>query len=211
MNRYLAVAVTGLLSLCACSGENNDCATPGLQRCKNNALQTCTRDWLFGGSPSWSSDPACPSPQVCRVDTAPGASLGAAESGCFAPDAYCPAEGYAVCDSWWPTALWSCVLRTSDHTLQWSMTRCSELVPRAFCMGNSPPDDPPLAACYETVENCPAFPLPDSHCEGNVLFHCYGPTLTDNKAVFDWYTTDCTLTGQVCGIAPQIGPYCVSP
>jgi hypothetical protein len=78
-------------------------------------------------------------------------------------------------------------------------------------MGNSPPDDPPLAACYETVENCPAFPLPDWHCEGNVLFHCSGPTLIDNKAVFDWDTTDCTLTGQVCGVAPQIGPCCVSP
>ena len=211
MTRYVGIPMAVLLVLSACSGESNDCSTPGEQRCTKNALQTCARNFL-GGSPYWSSDAACPSPQVCRVDTAgPSVNLGG-ENGCFDPKAFCPYEGYATCTGWWSTQspLWSCVLRASDQTLQWSVTNCGELATRAMCEGNTPPYLPP-AACYEVVENCPLFPIPNIHCEGNVLFSCNWQ-LIDDKVVANWVTQDCTLSGQVCRLLPLYAvPECTFP
>ena len=213
MARHTAIVVAALLGLSACSdpADNNDCSTPGVQRCNNNALQICMSNYL-GGSPYWSSGPPCPSPQVCRVNTAPDGDI-AGETGCFDPNAFCPAEGFTSCTTTWSAAspLWSCALRASDQTLQWSKTNCGEQVPKGICMGGYLPGDPP-AACLEVVENCPAFPVPDIHCEGTVLFHCFGPTLTDKKAVFDWMTQDCALTGQVCRLEPLSAvPSCAAP
>jgi len=213
MARYVAVVGAALLGLCACSSDtDNHCSSPGTKRCgTNNALQICERSFL-GGDSTWSSGTPCPAPQVCRVNTAPDGEI-AGEDGCFAPNAFCPAEGFTACTNVLSaeSPLWTCTLRASDQTLQWSRTNCAEQVPQAFCEGGFLPGDPP-AACMELVANCPVFPVPDVHCEGNVLFQCAGPFLTDNKVVFDWVTTDCALNGQVCRIPPMYAvPTCAAP
>ncbi len=214
MARCGAAILVALLGSIACSSDppDNHCSTPGELRCSNNALQTCMKDNLLGGPPTWSSGTPCPSPLVCRVNTAPDGII-AGEDGCFAPNAFCPAEGFTSCTNVLSAGspLWTCTLRASDQTLQWSRTDCAAQVPQAFCAGGFLPGDPP-AACMQLVANCPVFPVPDVHCEGNVLFQCAGPTVADNKVVFDWVTTDCALNGQVCRIPPMYAtPVCAVP
>lgn len=213
MARRRAIVVAALLGWSACSDTpDNHCSAPGELRCSNNALQICMKDNILGGPSTWSSGTPCPSPQVCRVNTAPDGYI-AGEDGCFAPNAFCPAEGFTSCTNWLSaeSPLWTCTFRASDQTLQWSRTNCAEQVPPAFCWGGFLPGDPP-AACAELVASCPVFPLPDVHCEGNVLFQCAGPTLIDNRVVFEWVTTDCALNGQVCWIPPMYAsPTCAAP
>ena len=66
------------------------------------------------------------------------------------------------------------------------------------------------AACFTVVQNCPAFPVLDTHCQGNVLYACTGPTIINDQAVFDWVMTDCTQTNNVCKVL-STGPTCVPP
>ena len=171
MTRLLAVALAVLLVMSACSPfPKGDCSS-GQVRCSGNTLQDC-RSTEFLGPGSWHDLQTCTSPQVCRVDTAgPMVDLGDIENGCFDPNAYCPSEGATACSGTAPdSSLWSCLLRSSDQTLRWSMTSCSSLVPRATCVwGQSN-----TAACYEVVENCR---VSDNHCNGNLLLTCSGPSI----------------------------------
>ena len=205
-------AVVGLLALalasCHLLGEEK---CHGYYRCHDNSLEWCTSDQWFGDT-YWHVVATCESPQVCRVDTAPGVDLGQVEMGCFDSNAYCPA-GQAVCvdtgsglnasDS----SLWSCVLQESDQTLRWSRTVCSAQTPVAWC-AYDPSGGSPVPACYEAVQNCPYFPARDLHCEGSVQYWCAGPSVIDGKAVFDWYTVDCAPN--TCAVRDGL-PDCATP
>jgi len=205
VTRLVAVPVLALLVISACSSRD-ECS--GADRCSGNVMQTCG-PITFGGPNTWHSIGHCDSPQVCRVyaigpNPEPNAPR---QSGCFDQNAYCNQlyEGMVLCEETvaGPT-LWSCVLRTSDQTVQWSRTICS---PPTTCIAIL---TGATGGCYEVVRNCPTS---DTHCEGNVLFTCsYTPTLIDNRAVYDWATFDCTPGGLVCRIPPHsASPGCIPP
>jgi hypothetical protein len=55
------------------------------------------------------------------------------------------------------------------------------------------------------------FPIPDVHCEGNVLFQCTYDVVS-GRVVANWATTDCALLGQVCRLGPlEAVPSCKTP
>jgi hypothetical protein len=212
MGRQVIVSAI-VLTLSACHVLPESKCQGGAFQCVDNVLQGCYADEFLGGA-YWHTVQSCPPSQACRVDTAgPTVDLGASERGCFAPNAYCPNEGFTQCMSqaWTDSSLWSCTLRASDQTLRWSTTSCSGQVPRAICAITPDGAPEPTSACFQVVENCPAFPALDSHCEGNVVYGCTGPTVIGDKALFDWVTTDCALNGQVCRVNPTYGPGCVNP
>jgi hypothetical protein len=207
MARYLAVMMSVAITLAACYSPfaTGGCASGGYQ-CAGNTVQYCGS--TGSAEPSWQSVETCVSPQVCRVNAAgPDATLGAPiENGCFDPNAYC--HGGAVSCTWLFGAdpdLWSCLLRASDQTFRWTRTFCGAQVPKAMCF-----EDPATpAACFEVVEICTAN---RSECEGNVVLSCSTvPIIIDNKAVFDWDRTDCTLGGRVCRVVSPGGASCVNP
>jgi hypothetical protein len=204
VTRLVAVPVLALLVISAgCSKD--ECS--GGDRCSGNTMQTCGPSGPYGTGPNtWTSIGHCDSPQVCRMNAiGPNPEPNApSQSGCFNPNAYC-LEGSVLCEETaaGPT-LWSCVLRTSDQTVQWSRTICS---PPTNCIAIL---TGAAGGCYEVVRSCPAF---DTHCEGNVLLTCsHYPTLIDNKAVYDWTTYDCTPVGLVCRTPPNFSsPGCIPP
>jgi len=207
VTRLVAVPVLALLVISACSPKD-ECS--GSDRCSGNVIQTCGPSSPTWGSPNtWHTIGYCTSPQVCRMNAiGPNPEPNApSQSGCFDQNAYCNQlyEGMVLCEETvaGPT-LWSCVLRTSDQTVQWSKTICS---PPTTCIAIL---TGAAGGCYEVVRNCPAS---DTHCEGNVLFTCsYIPTLIDNRAVYDWATYDCTPGGLVCRIPPNsASPGCIPP
>jgi hypothetical protein len=178
----------------------DECAS-GTVRCSNNTYQWCTG----GGTHTakWEGIRTCQSPQICRVYTAgPTVGLGGA-NGCFDPNAYCPSVGYSECASQvGDSALYECVLRASDQTLQWSVTNCNQLVPTSMCTYG----DYEGLACYEIVRNCPDG---NGHCEGNDFVYCAFAVY--DKAVFDWDRYSCSLLGLVCKVDQYGFEGCVSP
>lgn len=207
MTRFFAVPLTALFLMVACAPDwgNGDCSD-GEYSCSGSTLRYCVS--TASAKPSWQDVETCVSPQVCRVNAAgPDAALGAPiENGCFDPNSYC--HGGAVSCTWLFGAgsdLWSCLLRASDQTFRWTRTFCGAQVPKAMCFEDSGTP----AACFEVVEVCTAN---NSQCEGNVVLTCSTvPIIIDNKAVFDWDRTDCTLGGRVCRVVSPGGASCVSP
>jgi hypothetical protein len=117
VTRLVAVPVLALLVISAgCSKD--ECS--GGDRCSGNTMQTCGPSGPYGTGPNtWTSIGHCDSPQVCRMNAiGPNPEPNApSQSGCFNPNAYC-LEGSVLCEETaaGPT-LWSCVLRTSDQTV----------------------------------------------------------------------------------------------
>jgi hypothetical protein len=209
MRHIAAVPVAALLASSACSlFPQGECS--GGERCNGNVLQDC-HSTEFMGPGKWFDVQTCISPQVCRANAlGPGALPDApSATGCFDRNAYCD-EGSAWCssgataaDSW----LWSCQLRGSDGTVQWSKANCGARTPPTICfdgfLGTA------ATGCYEVVRYCQPG---DARCDGNVLVACSGlPTVVDGRAVFDWTSADCSQNGMVCKTISGYGPGCAAP
>jgi hypothetical protein len=151
VTRLVAVPVLALLVISAC-GSKDECS--GGDRCSGNTMQTCGPSGpLEVGPNTWTSIGHCDSPQVCRVNAiGPNPEPNApSQSGCFNPNTYC-LDGIVQCEETvaGPT-LWSCVLRTSDQTVQWSRTICR---PPTTCIAIL---TGAVGGCYEVVRSCPAY------------------------------------------------------
>jgi hypothetical protein len=182
-------------------------------RCKDNAYQMCIG--MMGDAPKyWTTQEECVLPQECRIDDAGGHAFFLPY--CYTPGSTCNLAGVSTCDQiGTPSlALWTCSLRPSDGTLQWTVQRCDEQSPPAICL----PDGfwveqwTPPKGCYEVAAPCPLepeFPYPAATCDGNVRLQCR-PVVVDGKAVFMVRAEDCTLEQRVCrSVGTQAG--CVMP
>ena len=223
MSTGIRVGVAALLAALACqdqvdSGpvdqpERCEQSQEGDWRCKDNAYQLCTG--MMGNVPKhWLTQEQCVQPQECRIDDA-GGHVGFLPY-CYAPGSACNLAGYSTCDQIdTPSpALWTCRLRASDGTLQWTVTNCAERSPPAICL----PDwvfveqPRPEHACYEVAVPCPlepGFPYPAATCDGNVRVQCR-PVVREGKAVFTVDVEDCTPQFRICrSVGTEAG--CVTP
>ena len=203
MRPLAGIAIVGLCMSAACGSSpdgSEACSNSGEVRCKGNVLQMCIGGGsFFGGPPSpstWMTTETCIAPKVCKIGTIPGLPP-IDTNGCYDANSSCAEEGQATCGQSVPApaaGLWTCSRRSSDQSLQWTLTACAQQAPPAICWDAGTW----LPARYEVAGTCSSSPLA-SRCEGSILYFCSGPTLVDGKAAFDWILSgDCTLIGMVC-------------
>ncbi|MGA8891277.1 MAG: hypothetical protein WB493_06900 [Anaeromyxobacteraceae bacterium] len=205
------VGVAALVASLGCQGDGSqpvvderepcDRSEEGSWRCKDNAYQVC--GGMMGDVPKyWTTQETCVLPDECRIDDAGGHA--ALLPYCYAPGSTCSLARFSTCDRIGipSPALWTCRVRPSDGTLQWTVTPCSERSPPAICLPDGVwwEQPTPEHACYEVAVPCPlepGFPYPAATCEGNVRVRCR-PVVVEGKAVFTVDAEDCTLEQRVC-------------
>lgn len=217
------IGFTALLAALACQGdgihpvvdepEPCDRLQEGDWRCKDNAYQLCTG--MMGNAPKhWTTQEVCVLPDECRIDDAGGHTFVLPH--CYTPGSTCSLARFSTCDQVGipSPALWTCRVRPSDGTLQWTVTPCSERSPPAICLPDGVwwEQPTPEHACYEVAVPCPLepeVPYPAAACEGNVRVQCR-PVVVEGRVVFTVGAEDCTPQNRVCrSVGTEAG--CVTP